>query len=79
MSKIIIIAWREFSQTVLRKVFLLAIIGIPVLIVGAMLLVLVVVDIVKVLRIAGWLAPGGRPVGSSAGRETSRTSSLDSF
>ena len=42
MSKIAIIAWREFTQTVLRKIFLLAIIGIPVLIVGAIVLMVVV-------------------------------------
>jgi len=44
MAKIAIIAWREFSQTVLRKVFLLAIVGLPLLVVGAMFLVLVVIE-----------------------------------
>ena len=29
MSKVVIIAWREFKQTVFRKIFLLAIVGIP--------------------------------------------------
>ena len=43
MSKIAIIAWREFTQTVLRKVFLLAIVGIPVLIVGVGVLAVVVI------------------------------------
>ena len=42
MSKVISIAWREFKQTVLRKVFLLAIIGIPCLVVLAMGLAFVV-------------------------------------
>lgn len=32
MSKILIIAWREFKQTVFRKIFILGILGIPVLI-----------------------------------------------
>jgi ABC-type Na+ efflux pump permease subunit len=44
MSKVLTVAWREFKQTVLRKIFLLAIIGIPILIMGAMgLAVLVMV------------------------------------
>lgn len=36
MSKIPTIAWREFKQTVFRPVFLLAILGVPLLIIGAM-------------------------------------------
>ncbi len=43
MSKVLTIAWRDFCQTVLRKVFLIAVIGIPVLIVasiGVMVLIL---------------------------------------
>ena len=39
MSKVVTVAWREFKQTVLRKVFLLAILGIPILMVGVMTLV----------------------------------------
>ena len=39
MSKVVTVAWREFTQTVLRKVFLLAILGIPILMVGVMTLV----------------------------------------
>ncbi len=35
MSKVLIVAWRDFKQTVMRKIFLLAIVGIPVLIAGA--------------------------------------------
>ena len=31
MSKVLAIAWREFKQTVLRKIFLLAVLGMPVL------------------------------------------------
>ncbi len=42
MSKIAAVALREFKQTVLRKVFLIAIIGSPVLIVGAIGLAVVV-------------------------------------
>ena len=44
MSKIVMIAWREFKQTVVRKVFVLAIIGIPVFVVGAMALAFMVVE-----------------------------------
>ena len=44
MSKTAIIAWREFKQTVVRKVFLLAIVGIPILIVGAILLAVTVLS-----------------------------------
>ena len=43
MSKIVTIAWREFKQTVVRKVFVLAILGIPVLMVGAMALAFMVI------------------------------------
>ncbi|MGH7536090.1 MAG: hypothetical protein ACREMG_10995, partial [Gemmatimonadales bacterium] len=42
MSKIATIALREFKQTVLRKVFLLAIVGIPIMIVAAIGLAVVV-------------------------------------
>lgn len=42
MTKVATIAIREFKQTVLRKVFLVAIIGIPILIVAAFGLVLLV-------------------------------------
>lgn len=38
MSKIITIAWREFKQTVLRKIFILGVLGIPVLIIGVMII-----------------------------------------
>ncbi len=31
MSKVLAIAWREFKQTVMRKIFLLAVLGMPVL------------------------------------------------
>ena len=44
MSKIVMIAWREFKQTVVRKIFVLAIIGIPVFVVGAMALAFMVVQ-----------------------------------
>ncbi len=44
MSKVVIIAWREFRQTVFRKVFLLAIVGIPVMIVGALVLLISVIQ-----------------------------------
>ena len=46
MSKVVIIAWREFRQTVFRKIFLLAIVGIPVLIVA----VLMTYSLLKSLR-----------------------------
>ncbi len=36
MSKIAAIAWREFKQTVMRKIFLLAVLGMPVLIIAIM-------------------------------------------
>ena len=35
MSKVLHVAWRDFKQTVLRKIFLIAILGIPVFIVAA--------------------------------------------
>jgi ABC-2 type transport system permease protein len=44
MSKIATIAWREFKQTVVRKVFVLAILGIPIFMVGAMALAFLVID-----------------------------------
>ncbi len=44
MSKIATIAWREFKQTVVRKVFVLAILGIPVLAVGGMALLFMVIE-----------------------------------
>ena len=44
MSKIVTIAWREFKQTVVRKVFVLAIVGIPVLLVGAMAILFTVIE-----------------------------------
>ncbi|MCZ6850931.1 MAG: hypothetical protein O7F17_04750, partial [Planctomycetota bacterium] len=34
MSKIAAIAWREFKQTVMRKIFLLAVLGMPVLVIA---------------------------------------------
>ncbi len=42
MPKVLSVAWREFKQTVFRKVFLLAVIGIPVLMVAATGLAIVV-------------------------------------
>ncbi|MHC4127371.1 MAG: ABC transporter permease [Planctomycetota bacterium] len=42
MSKVLHVAWRDFKQTVLRKIFLIAILGIPVAIVGAMALVMLI-------------------------------------
>ncbi len=42
MSKVVTIAWREFKQTVVRKVFVLAIVGIPVFAAGAMALAVIV-------------------------------------
>lgn len=42
MSRIMAVAVREFKQTVLRKVFLLAVIGIPILVVVAMSLAVIV-------------------------------------
>ncbi|MHC4415348.1 MAG: ABC transporter permease [Planctomycetota bacterium] len=38
MSRVLIVAWRDFKQTVLRKIFLIAILGIPVAIVAAIAL-----------------------------------------
>lgn len=34
MSKIAAIAWREFKQTVMRKIFLLAVLGMPILVIA---------------------------------------------
>jgi ABC-2 type transport system permease protein len=44
MSKVWAVAWREFKQTVLRKIFLFALIGMPVLIVVAMVLIVFMVE-----------------------------------
>ena len=44
MSKVVIIAWREFRQTVFRKVFVLAIVGIPVLLVAVLVLMISVIE-----------------------------------
>ena len=41
MSKTITVAWREFKQTVLRPVFIIAVLGIPLLIVGVMIIAIV--------------------------------------
>ena len=56
MSKTAVIAWREFKQTVVRKVFLLAIVGIPVLIVGVMLLAVTVLKGHKEPPLVGTIA-----------------------
>lgn len=42
MSRVLVVAWRDFKQTVARKAFLIAIVAIPVLIVGAIALAAVV-------------------------------------
>ena len=44
MSKIAAIAWREFKQTVFRKVFLLAVIGLPVLFLGMAVIAVVIIE-----------------------------------
>ena len=44
MSKIAVIAVREFKQTVFRKVFLLAVIGIPIVIVLAIGLIIIIME-----------------------------------
>ncbi len=36
MSKILIVAWREFTQTVMRKIFIIAVLGMPVVFIGIM-------------------------------------------
>ena len=41
MSKTITVAWREFKQTVLRPVFIIAVLGLPLLIVGVMIIAIV--------------------------------------
>lgn len=41
MSKTITVAWREFKQTVLRPIFIIAVIGLPLLIVGIMIIAIV--------------------------------------
>ncbi len=38
MSKILSVAWREFTQTVMRPIFLVAVFGLPVVIIGIMVL-----------------------------------------
>ena len=42
MSKILTVAWRDFKHTVLRKVFLVAILGLPLLIVSVMAIALLI-------------------------------------
>ncbi len=44
MSKVLAIAWREFKQTVMRKIFLLAVLGMPVLILAIMAIAGVMMD-----------------------------------
>ncbi|MHC4709400.1 MAG: ABC transporter permease [Planctomycetota bacterium] len=39
MSKVLTVAWRDFKQTVMRKIFLIAILGIPVAMVSAIALI----------------------------------------
>ena len=34
MSKILTVAWREFTQTVMRKIFIIAVLGMPVVFIG---------------------------------------------
>ncbi len=41
MSKTLTVAWREFKQTVLRPIFIIAILGIPILIVGVMAIAII--------------------------------------
>ena len=36
MSKILTVAWREFTQTVMRKIFIIAVLGMPVVFIGIM-------------------------------------------
>ena len=36
MSRIFTVAWREFTQTVMRKIFIIAVLGFPIVIIGIM-------------------------------------------
>ncbi|MHC4106848.1 MAG: ABC transporter permease [Planctomycetota bacterium] len=68
MSKVLSVAWREFKQTVLRKVFLLAIFGIPILIVGAMALAMLVMMGHQEPPLVGKIAiadPSGEVIGAA--------------
>jgi ABC-type Na+ efflux pump permease subunit len=56
MSKVLTVAWRDFKQTVLRKAFLIAIIAIPVVIVGLMALMGVLMATHKEPPLIGTLA-----------------------
>jgi ABC-2 type transport system permease protein len=42
MSRVAHVAWRDFKQTVMRKIFLIAIVGIPIAMIGAMGLVFLI-------------------------------------
>jgi ABC-2 type transport system permease protein len=56
MSKVLTVAWRDFKQTVLRKAFLIAIVAIPVVIVGLMVLMGVLMATHKEPPLIGTLA-----------------------
>jgi ABC-2 type transport system permease protein len=56
MSKILHIAWRDFKQTVMRKIFLIAILGIPVFIVAAIALTMLVLFTHKEPPLIGTIA-----------------------
>ena len=44
MSKVLIIAFREFKQTVMRPIFIIAVFGIPLIIIGIMALMFVLIS-----------------------------------
>ncbi|UCD75993.1 MAG: ABC transporter permease [Phycisphaerales bacterium] len=74
MSKTITVAWREFKQTVLRPVFIIAVLGIPLLIVGVMIIAIVLTVQNKQPPLVGTIAivdPSGE-VSAAAGIEFGR-------
>ena len=56
MSRILTVAWRDFKQTVLRKIFLIAIIGIPLAIVASIALVVMILATHKEPPLIGTVA-----------------------
>ncbi|MCH7573102.1 MAG: ABC transporter permease [Planctomycetes bacterium] len=44
MSKILTVAWREFTQTVMRKIFIIAVLGMPVVIIGIMVVAIFLME-----------------------------------
>jgi ABC-2 type transport system permease protein len=56
MSRVVHVAWREFKQTVLRKIFLIAILGIPIAMVAGTALVVLIMATHKEPPLIGTIA-----------------------